>query len=156
MVLYLIVNIVLDDILNLIEVVTLVLILLLAESFVLLVMPSLVLLFVSLATKHVPASVLVKRARVRRAVRGGRPVLVAALGAAFARPQLVEVFPYPQRKFRARGELAATRLVNYRARIGLLSAYGDVAERLGLGDRTPPSRRPAGPGGQTTLDIAVE
>lgn len=45
-------------------------------------------------------------------------------------------------------------LADMRARMGLMGAYGEKAERLGLGQRTPPSRRPRGaPPGQTQLDI---
>lgn len=40
--------------------------------------------------------------------------------------------------------------------MGVAAAYGDKAVQLGLGDRTPPSRRPRGaPPGQTTLDLDI-
>ncbi len=39
-------------------------------------------------------------------------------------------------------------------RMGVMGAYGEKAEKLQLGMRVPPSRRPRGaPVGQTVLDI---
>jgi hypothetical protein len=58
------------------------------------------------------------------------------------------------RKFRERGQRISAKLVEMRFRMGVMAAYGEKAEQLGLGQRTPPSRRPRGaPPGQTTLDI---
>lgn len=58
------------------------------------------------------------------------------------------------RKFETRAERIAVRLAEMRYRMGVMGAYGEAAERLALGMRTPPSRRPRGaPVGQTTLDI---
>ncbi|HWY19510.1 MAG TPA: transposase [Solirubrobacteraceae bacterium] len=42
------------------------------------------------------------------------------------------------------GKNAASRLKKFRAAAGLMSRYGQAAKRLGLGDETPPSRRPRG------------
>jgi hypothetical protein len=58
------------------------------------------------------------------------------------------------RKFKTRAERIAVRLAQMRYRMGVMGAYGENADRLGLGQRTPPSRRPRGaPVNQTTLDI---
>jgi hypothetical protein len=57
------------------------------------------------------------------------------------------------RAFRDRAQRIAARLADMRARMGLTAAYGEAAEELGLGQRTPPSRRPRGPNGQQALDI---
>jgi hypothetical protein len=58
------------------------------------------------------------------------------------------------RKFKTRAERVALQLADMRHRMGVMGAYGEAAERLQLGLRTPPSRRPRGaPVGQTTLDI---
>jgi hypothetical protein len=46
-----------------------------------------------------------------------------------------------KRKFRPRGEKAASELEDTRARIGLATAYGAAAAALGLGPKEPPSRR---------------
>ena len=57
----------------------------------------------------------------------------------------------PVRTFQQTGERIAARLADRRA---LAAAYGEAAQRLELGQRTPPSRRPRGaPPGQTTLDL---
>ena len=59
------------------------------------------------------------------------------------------------RSFRDRGERIQGKLANIRVRIGVAAPYGDKAEQLGLGQRTPPSHRRRGaPPGQTTLDIS--
>jgi hypothetical protein len=42
------------------------------------------------------------------------------------------------------GERAASKLAKMRARIGLAQPYGAQAAQLGLGEETPPSRRPRG------------
>jgi len=58
------------------------------------------------------------------------------------------------RRFQNRGQRISAKLANMRVRMGVMGAYGEKAERLQLGQRTPPSRRPRGaPPGQTTLDI---
>lgn len=59
-----------------------------------------------------------------------------------------------KRGFQERGELIAGKLANMRVRMGVARAYGEKALELGLGDRTPPSRRARGrPPDQTTLDF---
>lgn len=61
-----------------------------------------------------------------------------------------------KRAFQQTGRNIAARFADMRARRGLSEAYGVNAERLGLGPRTPPSRRPRGaPPGQTTLDMDI-
>jgi hypothetical protein len=58
------------------------------------------------------------------------------------------------RKFKTRAERIAVRLAEMRYRMGVMGGYGENAQRLHLGQRTPPSQRPRGaPPGQTTLDI---
>lgn len=47
-----------------------------------------------------------------------------------------------ERKFQARGQRIATRLAKMRVRMGLARPYGVRAAQLGLGQETPPSRRP--------------
>jgi hypothetical protein len=60
----------------------------------------------------------------------------------------------PERGFKDRGQRISVKLGNMRARMGVIVAYGEKAEQLQLGQRTPPSRRPHGaPPGQTTLDL---
>ena len=60
----------------------------------------------------------------------------------------------PTRKFKTRGERIAFSLAEMRYRMGVMGAYGEAANRLGLGLRTPPSRRPRGaPVNQTALDF---
>jgi hypothetical protein len=49
-----------------------------------------------------------------------------------------------ERRFRARGERIAARLSEIRVRMGLAQPYGPKAALLGLGQETPPSRRPRG------------
>ncbi len=57
------------------------------------------------------------------------------------------------RKFRDRADRIRVRLATMRLRAGIMEPYGEKAEQLTLGQRTPPSRRARGPNGQTTLDI---
>jgi hypothetical protein len=47
-----------------------------------------------------------------------------------------------ERKFQARGQRIASRLAKMRVRMGLAQPYGVRAAQLGLGQETPPSRRP--------------
>jgi len=48
------------------------------------------------------------------------------------------------RRFKEVGERAASNLAKMRARMGLAQPYGAQAAQLGLGEETPPSRRPRG------------
>jgi hypothetical protein len=60
------------------------------------------------------------------------------------------------RSYQDRARRIAGRLAGFRARVNLLAPYGERADALDLGERTPPSRRPRGaPPGQGTLDIAA-
>jgi hypothetical protein len=49
-----------------------------------------------------------------------------------------------ERRFKEVGERAAAKLAKFRWRIGLAQPYGPKAAALGLGEETPPSRRPRG------------
>jgi hypothetical protein len=49
-----------------------------------------------------------------------------------------------ERKYRTRATTIATKLATMRVRMGIMGAYGEKAEKLGLGERTPPSRRERG------------
>jgi len=61
-----------------------------------------------------------------------------------------------ERGFQETGRRIASRLADMRVVMGVAAAYGEKAVQLGLGDRTPPSRRPRGaPPGQTTLDLDI-
>ena len=48
-----------------------------------------------------------------------------------------------KRKRHSAGEISA-KLAKMRVRMGIMGAYGEKAEQLGLGKRTPPSRRDRG------------
>ena len=49
-----------------------------------------------------------------------------------------------ERKFKDRAASISGKLARMRARMGIMGAYGEKAEQLGLGKRTPPSRRDRG------------
>ncbi|MGO9908722.1 MAG: hypothetical protein ACLP4R_08065 [Solirubrobacteraceae bacterium] len=49
-----------------------------------------------------------------------------------------------ERKFRDRAGGISAKLAKMRVRMGIMGAYGEKAEQLGLGQRTPPSRRDRG------------
>jgi hypothetical protein len=49
-----------------------------------------------------------------------------------------------ERKFKDRATAIAEKLAKMRVRMGIMGAYGSKAEELGLGERTPPSRRARG------------
>jgi hypothetical protein len=49
-----------------------------------------------------------------------------------------------ERKFKDRATSISAKLAKMRVRMGITGAYGEKAEQLGLGKRTPPSRRDRG------------
>jgi hypothetical protein len=49
-----------------------------------------------------------------------------------------------ERKYRNRANSITTKLATMRVRMGIMGAYGEQAEQLGLGERTSPSRRERG------------
>jgi len=49
-----------------------------------------------------------------------------------------------ERKFKDRAASISAKLAKMRVRMGIMGAYGEKAEQLGLGRRTPPSRRDRG------------
>jgi hypothetical protein len=49
-----------------------------------------------------------------------------------------------ERKFKDRAASISVKLAKMRVRMGIMGAYGEKAEQLGLGKRTPPSRRDRG------------
>jgi hypothetical protein len=49
-----------------------------------------------------------------------------------------------ERKFKDRAASISTKLARMRVRMGIVAAYGEKAEQLGLGKRMPPSRRTRG------------
>jgi hypothetical protein len=49
-----------------------------------------------------------------------------------------------ERKFKDRATSITAKLARMRVRMGIMGAYGEKAEQLGLGKRTPPSRRNRG------------
>jgi len=49
-----------------------------------------------------------------------------------------------ERKFKDRAASISAKLAKMRVRMGIMGAYGEKAEQLGLGERTPPSRRDRG------------
>jgi hypothetical protein len=49
-----------------------------------------------------------------------------------------------QRRFKEKGERISSRLAELRVKAGLAQPYGPKAAALGIGEKTPPSRRPRG------------
>jgi hypothetical protein len=58
-----------------------------------------------------------------------------------------------ERKFKKTGERVAAKLAKMRVRMGLAEPYGAQAAKLGIGDATPPSKRPRKPKNEVALDL---